>query len=217
LNSAIKYLREILFILGDDRKKLPWIIFLFFLSSLFDLAGLGIIGPYVSLIINPENMDQGNIYLFLQEIGFSMGINGLIITMSLTLLLVFLLKTIFVIIIKRVIIHFSFNQQMELQTYLMKAYQQLPYTMYLARNSADYVQTINGVVGRFTGGVLKTLLIILSEGIVGIVLLCFLAWTNVKALTILIVLLGSTMFITIVFSGAILIYMEKNIIQVPSK
>ena len=77
----------------------------------------------------------------------------------------------------------------------MSAYQQLSYPIFLTRNSSEYVQTINGLVGRFTGGVLKQLLILLSEGIVGFVIIGFLALTNGIALTMLIVLLGSTMFI----------------------
>ena len=78
---------------------------------------------------------------------------------------------------------------MKLQTYLMSAYQQLSYAIFLTRNSSEYVQTINGLVGRFTSGVLRQLLILLSEGIVGVVVICFLAWTNGGALLLLICLI----------------------------
>ena len=193
-NSAIKYLREILFIVGDDRKKLPWIISLFFLSSFLDFAGLGLIGPYITLIINPEYLIESQTGLFLQKLGFSLETKDLIMTIGFSLIVVFLLKAVFIVIIKRIIYYFSFNKQMKLQTYLIQAYQQLPYTLYLARNSAEYIQTINGLVARFIGGVLKNLLFILSEGIVGIVILCFLAWTNGIALALLVLLLAVTMF-----------------------
>ena len=213
MKSVIKYLREILFILGDDCKKLPWIISLFFLSSFFDLIGLSLIGPYISLIINPETLTQSRTGFFLQELGFSLEPRDLTITIGLCLVIVFFLKTIIIIIIKRAISYFSFNRQMKLQTYLMQTYQQLPYTLYLSRNSAEYIQTINGLVTGFIGGVLKALLLILSEGIVGIVVLCFLAWTNGIALTVLIILLGGTMFIyDHFFRRNLKLYGEKHIV-----
>ena len=117
-NSAIKYLREILFIVGDDRKKLPWIISLFFLSSFLDFAGLGLIGPYISLIINPEYLIESQTGLFLQKLGFSLETKDLIMTIGFSLIVVFLLKAVFIVIIKRIIYYFSFNKQMKLQCIL---------------------------------------------------------------------------------------------------
>jgi ATP-binding cassette, subfamily B, bacterial PglK len=195
MRSALVYLNQILFILKDDKKKIPWIILLFIFSSLFDLAGLGLIGPYVTMILKPEFLIQSNMGIFLQKIGVSTEPKDIILLLSILLVVVFLIKTIIVLFIKRIIIFFSFDKQKRLQTYLMDAYQHLPYEVYVAKNSSEYIQTINGLVGRFTSGVLKTLLTILSEGIVGIFILIYLAINNFYALILLITLLGSTMFI----------------------
>ena len=54
-----KYFVEILYLLGDDRKKIKYLIILFFGISLFDLVGLGLIAPYISLIINPDFISEG--------------------------------------------------------------------------------------------------------------------------------------------------------------
>ena len=53
----IQYLHEVLHILGEDRRKLPWLMLLFLGSSLLDLAGIGLIGPYIALVIDPRLVD----------------------------------------------------------------------------------------------------------------------------------------------------------------
>jgi len=49
LKSALTYLRQILHILGNDRRKVPWMIMVFWGASLLELAGLGLITPYIGL------------------------------------------------------------------------------------------------------------------------------------------------------------------------
>ena len=45
-----QYLHEILTLLGDDRRKLPALVLLFLGASMLDLAGLGLIAPYIALM-----------------------------------------------------------------------------------------------------------------------------------------------------------------------
>ena len=195
MKSALKYLDEIFFIIGDDRKKLPWIMILILISSSLDLMGLGLIGPYVSILIDPTFFDSypddsplKNIIPFVQR-------EKIIMFLSSLLAIVFLIKTVFVILIKKIIIHFSYSQKKNIQTYLMKAYQNQPYTNYISRNSSEYIQTINGLVNQFTNGVLQQLLTIFTEGIIGVVIILFLAYTNANVLFFLIMFLGGSMFI----------------------
>jgi hypothetical protein len=54
MKSALQYLREILTLLGEDRRKLPALVVLFLGVSLLDLAGLGLIAPYIGLVMKPE-------------------------------------------------------------------------------------------------------------------------------------------------------------------
>ena len=63
MKSAYQYLIEILYLVGESRSKLPALILLFLFSSILDLLGLGLIAPYVSLIMNFENQ---NIDFFLE-------------------------------------------------------------------------------------------------------------------------------------------------------
>ena len=61
-NRYKQYIKEIIYLLGDNSKKIPWFILLFISSSVLDLAGIGLIAPYVALITNPDLFLEGEIY-----------------------------------------------------------------------------------------------------------------------------------------------------------
>ena len=62
-------------------------------------------------------------------------------------------------------------RDIKMRTYLMNTYQQLPYSEYVNRNSSEYIHTINYRVGSYSGGVLQPMMKMMSDGIVGIVIL----------------------------------------------
>ena len=48
------YLTEIITLLGDERKRLPKFFLLFLLVSILDLIGIGLIGPYIAIVVDPD-------------------------------------------------------------------------------------------------------------------------------------------------------------------
>ena len=56
--------------MGNDRKKLPILVLMFLCLSVLDLAGIGLIAPYVGLIINTQNFMQGDIAQTIISFGF---------------------------------------------------------------------------------------------------------------------------------------------------
>ena len=56
-----QYFNEILTLLGEDRRKLPALVVLFLGASMLDLAGLGLIAPYIALVTQPDSMTQGRL------------------------------------------------------------------------------------------------------------------------------------------------------------
>lgn len=105
------------------------------------------------------------------------------------LLLVFIIKNVWIVLINRNIFQFSANQQVRLRNKLMHTYQRLPYLVYTQRNSAEYLQSIIQHVGSFAATV-QILLRLLAEGIALVAILLFLAYQHTVALLILLVLLG---------------------------
>ena len=180
----IAYLKEILVVLGQDKKRLPRLLLLFFFVSLLDIAGIGLIGPYVSIIMDPE-IAVNLIARYASWIYLPLEVKQLIIYMSLVLLCIFIFKTISAIWIHYKIIQFSVNHKIRLSILLMDNYQNLPYTDYLSRNSSEYIHTTQNLVDEFSGSIIVTGMKMVSDGIVAMVIMIMLAITNFNALLIL--------------------------------
>ena len=130
-----QYLNEILFLIGNNKRKLPLMGILFIISSFLDLAGIGLIAPYVTLISNSDQFLQSGFYEIYQGLGFSQEIPDLVIIIGILLILVFVTKAIAAIFINGVLLKFCHNQSVELRASLMHTYQSLPYMEYVQRNS----------------------------------------------------------------------------------
>ena len=194
MKKAFKYLREILFILGKDRTKVPWMLLLFWGSSLLDLAGLGLVTPYIGLIISPASVQGGKIGDLINLFNLPNNQEKLLVVLGIALVGIFLLKAMTAIGINYIIIRFSQNQQIRLSSLLLRSYQALPYTEFLHRNSSEYIYNIHVLVKNFTGVVVLNGLRTLSELIVAVMILGLLAWNNVVALGLFTGLLCTIVF-----------------------
>ena len=184
----MNYLKRILYLLGPDRIKIPFLFLLFLGTSILDLAGLGIIAPYIALMVDPNAL-TGPLLWLVDVFGFTHEQKSLLINLGIVLLGIFVFKTISVLTINWVIIRFSLSQQLRLRTFLMQSYQRMKYTDFLQRNSSEYIHSIQNLTLNFST-VLMSMLRSISEGVVGMVILIFLAWTNLQALVLLVILLG---------------------------
>ena len=169
---------EMLHLLGNDKYKLPWIVLLFLLSSILDLAGIGLILPYISLIVNPEGFMHGSIYPYFILFGFPGEYEDLLFMLGYLLIAVFTLKTISAIFINWIILHFCFNNGVKLRSSLMALYQSVAYIEYVHRNSSEYIRNIQELANVFSQSVLQAYLRLISEIIVIIAILLFLAYSN---------------------------------------
>ena len=192
------YLRQILHLLGKDKKKIPFLIFVFLVLSILDLVGIGLIGPYIALV---TDVDVASVFFSGIAEFFDLPGDGdlLLRVLSYVLLSVFTIKTIFAIWINKSIIQFSENQQVRLKSFLMQAYQSLPYTEYIRRNSSEYVYSIQQLTSQYSGQVVLPLLRTVSDGMVALFILILLAFQDMFALTLLVFLLGFMITLNDVF------------------
>jgi ABC-type bacteriocin/lantibiotic exporter with double-glycine peptidase domain len=191
MKNARQHLREIFYLLGNDRRRLPGLLLLFLATSMLDIAGLGLIVPYISLVVNPEQAMTGTLGQLATQFGVESSSEELLIFLGWALLIIFGAKAVSAIWINHTIIAFSQQQKVRLCSFLMQSYQRLPYTVYLRRNSSEYIHSIHGLTGQFSGLVM-TLLQAASNGIVSLVIMAMLAWSNVLALLLLLGLLCGT-------------------------
>ena len=189
-----QHIKESLYLLSDDKKKLPILILLFLFSSVLDLAGIGLIAPYIGLIVNSKDFMQSDIIQFLISIGLPNQPHDLILTLGVLLVSVFFFKTIISIYVNRSILNFCFNTGVNIRSNLMSAYQNMSYSEYIQRNSSEYIYNIQQLSTQYSQLYLQSFLRLVSEGLVGFVILLLLAWTNIYALVLLVALLGGMVF-----------------------
>lgn len=185
-----KYLRKIFYLIGDDVKKLPWILVLFLTVSLFEVIGLSLIIPYISLIINPEGLSNSYYYgLIIGNID-SKSTENLLVYFGLILILIFFIKTTLSIFINHKILSFANKKGASLRKNLLSAYQKMEYQDYLMRNSSEYIHSIQILATQFSQNTMVAVLKFMSEGLVVLTILIFLALTDIVALTIIFSLLA---------------------------
>ena len=131
------YVKKILFILGDDKRKLPWLILLFIAASILDLIGIGLVAPYIALLIDPELLSQGKFFQLSEFIDVFFPAEDLMLYLSIFVISVFAFKFISAMFINWIILNFCFQQSVKLRSKLMKSYQNLPYIEYINRNSSE--------------------------------------------------------------------------------
>jgi ABC-type multidrug transport system fused ATPase/permease subunit len=188
-----QYLREILHLLGEERRKLPWLISLFLGSSLLDFIGIGLVGSYAALVVDSRAL-SGTLGDVIEALALPREKELALILLGLLLVGIFLLKAVTAIGIFRTIVRFSQRQKARLQSILMQSYQRLPYMEFLRRNSSEYIIGIDNLTDRFANNVVQTGLRTVSDGIVALVILGLLAWQNAAALALLVGMLLANVY-----------------------
>ncbi len=187
------YIKKILYLIGEDKKKLSWILLLFITLPVFEILGLGMIIPYVTLIIDPNSF-KANFELFSAGFFKNKSDEDLLIIFGLVLFLIFGLKAIFIIIINKTIFNFSNLTGAKLRSKLLNSYQSMKYDEYLNQNSSHYMYSILDLAVKFSQSTLPASLSMVSQAVLAICILLFLAITDILILTIIGTLICSFVF-----------------------
>jgi ATP-binding cassette, subfamily B, bacterial PglK len=189
MNYSFIYITKVLYLLGDSKRKIPLLMLLFFISSILDLLGIGLIAPYISIVINSSNLDNSMAYLFVDIIDLSRDPKEIIIVFSIALVLLFLIKSTVSIMINKFIISYCFEHGVKMRVSLMDRYQTMPYLEYVERNSSEYIYRIQQLVNDFSQTLLHSILKLVSEGLVMIMVVLLLAFTSGISIALLITLI----------------------------
>ena len=163
----------------------------FITSSIIDLIGLGLLIPYVNLILNPDKMNSD---YFLSEYLVFLGEN-LIINLSLLIVAVIFLKFISAIFINYLIYRNSQWLIHKLRLQLLNSFYQTNYYLYLKKNSSYYIECLTTWTHKFGNNVLVSLLRILNEGFNFFVIIIFLSFNNFKLLFLILFFLFLIVFL----------------------
>jgi len=177
MNNTIN---KVLYILGESRKKIVLLTVLFVCLSLLELVGLGMIAPYITLIINPDAMHSNQYFSeFLNLFSLNGQANStIILVLSVFMVVVFLIKFLGSILINFLIMRFCLNQGADLRSRLVKAYYHFEYQSFIVRNTAEYIYNLQGVVTIFSQSVLQAFLRLISDSLIVFFIISFLLLQN---------------------------------------
>ena len=144
-------LNKIIYILSPKHKKsLMFLTFLIFIGMLFELFGLGLIIPIISLLSKPENIYN---IIFLKPILSFLGNpvkNQIIIIGFVFLIIFYLIKSLFLTYLNWEQSKFSANFTAYVSQKLYYGYLKMPYSEHLDKNSAILIRNIQNEVSIFT-------------------------------------------------------------------
>ncbi len=177
----MKYLSKFLYVIDAKKSELLLIVFLFLTISVLDALGIGLIGPFMGLAVNPE-LIQRNAWLssFYKYSGTNSS-NQFIALLGLAIIVIFYFKSFFYYQIQKYVYNFCYAKQVKLRLRLLHTYLWLPYTYHLRTNSAHVLQTIGGETATFTYSIAIPLLNSIANAFVLFVLLLLLAKTDLLA------------------------------------
>jgi ABC-type multidrug transport system fused ATPase/permease subunit len=151
---------------SKERRTAIVIMFMMFIGMMLETLGVGMMIPALALFT------QGDIahkYPALQPLLQALGNpsqRNLVIGGMLTLVGLFLFKSLFLTLLTRRQMHFSFGVQAQLSQRLFAVYMHQPYTFHLQRNSAQLIFSIINEVSTVNGNGLMPFMTLLTESFV---------------------------------------------------
>lgn len=180
------YIRKVIFLLGDDAKKIPFLIISFVLVSSIEILGLGLIAPFVSLILNEDTSEDFNKFFNTEFL-----LNEWILIFIIILVGVFVFKTFLSIFLNFYLISFTENQRLKIRKNLMKKYQNLPFQEYTNRKSSEYIYNIGTASSNYAGNTLFYFLKLSSDLVFITAVSIFLMYQSIITFLIMFILFFS--------------------------
>ena len=186
------YLGDMLFLLGSERRKLPWLLAGFLLVALMDVFGLATVGSYIVYLTQSEESAPPMLAVLTSVLPRGSSVVTKI-TVGVLLVGFFVAKAIVAVFINRQIFRFAWNQSTRLRGQLSNGVLGMPYEAFSMRNSSEFIQAMVGYVSMFVGS-LTSLLRLTAEGIVAAAVVVMLLTVNTTSV-LLLVALGPILFL----------------------
>ena len=161
-----KYLSEISFLISTDKYKVPFLITLFLIISLLDIIGLGLIAPYIEILIGQDGTYLKYLENLLSIFHVELNKASLILLISFLIIIVFFIKAIGNIYINWLVLKFVHTKEISLRYELIKSYYNYDYEKMIANKSSDSIENIVSLVPAFIFSTLQPFLKIISDGII---------------------------------------------------
>lgn len=188
----IKYLSKVLYVLTGKRKHLVLLLFVFILTSILEALGIGLIGPFISLVSEPEYIHKVPLLDWAYQQLSLQSSSQFIVILSIIIASIFCLKACFYVLAQLYIYKFSHRQKSLIRNKLLDFYLAVPYTFHLSRNTASIIKNIVIETQKFHLQCLLPLLEGAANLVVIFVLLLLLAKTDLLLLVMIMLVLLPT-------------------------
>lgn len=175
------YLSKFFYVLSAKKSSLLLLVSLFLFSSLLDTMGIGLIGPFIGLVNNP-NFIHNSYWLKLVYTHFKLSsTNHFIALLGLIIITIFYGKSFLYFHVQKYVYKFTFTRVSELRLRLMHGYLAAPYIFHLGRNSAAIINDIVGETNNFCYAITIPLLNTAANSVILFALILLLLKTDLIA------------------------------------
>jgi len=175
---------------NGDNKRIVILIFLMLICASSEVLGLGLVLPFVGLLSTPEAIHSYTpVQYFYNVLGMETEMQ-FIIVLGCMVMLLFAIKNILSMLLVWLQTSFYLGKQYDIQGKLFECYLSAPYIFHITHNSALLIRNITSEVSSVCNGILAPLLVVISEGIILIAIIIFLAFINPMVVAISFVLVS---------------------------
>lgn len=203
--------KKVSYILDKNQKiKLVILLCIIFVGALVELLGVSAILPLINVALDPASLDEKWYLVFVKDwFGFT-EISQIVIFLSVSLIVIYILKNIYITIQYNLQYRFIFNNQRRLAVKMMKHYMHQNYLFHVSRNVAELQRNVTEDVNGFYTVVLN-ILQFLAEASVCVVLVLFLMKTDiVTTLVVASLVLIFAFFFGVIFKKYLVKKGEEN-------
>ncbi|PIS42577.1 MAG: ABC transporter ATP-binding protein [Candidatus Kerfeldbacteria bacterium CG08_land_8_20_14_0_20_40_16] len=170
--ALLKKLNEIL--LPGDKGKLIMLFFLMFIAAILEVAGIGMILTFISIVSDPSKLLS---IPWLASILTDIGINDsqdMLVYGSILLIAIFIFKNIYLIIFYYFQAHFVYNRFSFIATRLFGKYMNAPYVFHLKENTARLIRNTTVETSLMVHYVMMPILVVIMESVMILSIVIFL-------------------------------------------
>ena len=177
-----KEFNKIFFLLNLEKPSIYFfLIILIILSAVSEVIGIGLLIPFLSLLIDPSSIIDNNLINQVSNIfKISSSNKSLTLLIGCGLIFIFLVKNIFVIFSSWVLSIIVYKERTRIAKKLLNYYLSIPYTSFLKKDLSTLIHTSTGLTANFSTVYLIAIITIISEFLIIIFLLSLLIIVNLE-------------------------------------
>ena len=125
-----------------QRKGLVVITFLLFIGMVFEIFGLGILIPALSILLDPEMIETNSLVSFVRSFFLEYSNQNFLFIVLGTIVTVYFLKSLFLVFLTYKQNRFLTNIIAYISNKLFSSYMKQPYSFHLNRNASELIKNI---------------------------------------------------------------------------